>query len=894
MAWHQRHGIGWGTYREPGNSGYDVNDSSMQLYFEACIDRETGIDTNCTMQPGDSYIQCVRNCGLMKCADEETQACSNVMADTSLGDGGGSTVEEILPDYELLLPEENSTNLNNNDNVTSTQHHQCLKNPMATKWCRQYSVEIAGNTTPLGFVPRTYHCHDSQGAFTQKPGHAVKEGFLNVAGSPNLLLGDCELENGKTKVERWERGTYVYCNNNNNNKNGNDQDQDQPTTCDNVFDGGFRSRDYDPRYRDWYIHTKSIQLPNWSPPYPFFSNLDLGITYSHPIYKTDNDTNRNIFEGVLAIDYTFADIGRFLVEGYSNSKTHVVVYEQAEPNFMVASSTGRKAASKVLASDESLPCPDDSEDTSLCTVTRESMPKLSGDPLDLLLVRAYEEQRDNNYPRELLTVKESDDADQLYIVQSSYYRPGGDLEWIILVISPAGAGTADAVTIDNPLFGVVCVIASLGFCFCLVFFWLFYRQRHERAVILADWRFTSAFLLGCALLNISTFTFLGENTDALCLTRMWSFHFLFALALSPLFIKVWRMWRMVGASTSRRPTIVNHTTAVLMSLPIVAVQSLILIIFSFVDPPRQEEVINIEGGIVTQHIVCSHESVAFTAIVGVYEFGLILTGCILAYVTRNLDAQFGEAKQLMFSMYNIAFIGTITTIVVFTMQIDVTGEVVLFAIAIFWATVFSSAAFVLPRLMRVSEERKQQTNSIMKTRSTGTNGPAKNSKVRFSLDEDRSSACSGEVTKGRQSSTSGVSAAHSNATDRKSNVSIRGMKKSDEPTSPVHVTPFCPFTTGESKTNDAARAEAPRRATKGSLAESATSDDGSRDIYLRGTGWSVIEELPPDAPVGRWTMGEADDDSAMDEPEESKQHYIFSDQKSPSHGNNTNVGSSPH
>jgi hypothetical protein len=108
----------------------------MQLYFEACIDRETGIDTNCTMQPGDSYIQCVRNCGLMKCADEETQACSKVMADTSLGDGGST---EILPEYELLT-EDNSTNLNNNpnnnNNVTSTYHHQCLQNPMATKWCR--------------------------------------------------------------------------------------------------------------------------------------------------------------------------------------------------------------------------------------------------------------------------------------------------------------------------------------------------------------------------------------------------------------------------------------------------------------------------------------------------------------------------------------------------------------------------------------------------------------------------------------------------------------------------------------------------------------------------------------------------------------------------------------
>jgi 7 transmembrane sweet-taste receptor of 3 GCPR len=802
------------------------------------------VDTNCTMQSGDSYILCVRNCGLMKCADDETQACSKIIADVNLV---GIAAAEDSKDPNVA---------------------HCLNNPLATKWCRQYSVETAGDTTPLGFVPRTYHCHDSQGAFTQKPGHAVKEGFLNVTGSPNLLLGDCEFENGETKVERWEQGSYVYCGG-------------QGQSCDNVFDGGFRSRDYDPRFRDWYIQTKSIQLPNWSPPYPFFSNLDLGITYGHPIYTTDNDTGRNIFEGVLAIDYTFADIGRFLVEGYSNSPTHVVVYEQAEPNFLVASSTGRKAASKVLASDESLPCPDDSEDTSLCTVTRESMPKLSGDPFDILLVRAYEEQRDNNYPRELLTVKEYDDADQLYIVQSSFYRPGGDLEWIILVISPAGAGTADAVTKDDPLFGVVCVIASLGFSLCLIFFWLFYRHRHERAVILADWRFTSAFLLGCAFLNISTFTLLGENTDALCLTRMWSFHFLFALALSPLFVKVWRMWLMVGAS-NRRPTIVNHKTAALLSMPIVAVQCLILIIFSFVDPPRQEEVINIEGGIVTQHIVCSQESIAFTVVTTIYEAGLILTGCILAYVTRNLDAQFGEAKQLMFSMYNIAFIGIITAIVIFTMEIDATGEVVLKAIAIFWATVFSSAAFVLPKLLRVSEERKH-TNSILKTRSTGSNVPAKNSKVRFSVDEEKSSGCLSEAPNGGQSSASGVSAAHSNTTARKSNMSKKDTKKPDEPTSPVHGAPAP--TIGEEKT-EPAKAEDSRLSIKISTAESVASV-GYLDYSAKGTGWTVFEAVEPDAPVGSWSSGEVDDDS-LGESEESKQP--ISESPSPA---STNIGTSP-
>ena len=51
------YGKGYGTYREPLNSGYNVNDPSMQHYFNACVDRETGQDQNCTMETGTNYIK---------------------------------------------------------------------------------------------------------------------------------------------------------------------------------------------------------------------------------------------------------------------------------------------------------------------------------------------------------------------------------------------------------------------------------------------------------------------------------------------------------------------------------------------------------------------------------------------------------------------------------------------------------------------------------------------------------------------------------------------------------------------------------------------------------------------------------------------------------------------
>ena len=54
-------------YREPGESGYEVlgddDAGEMQKYFDACVN-ETGSSVSCSMDVGDSYIECIDGCKL--------------------------------------------------------------------------------------------------------------------------------------------------------------------------------------------------------------------------------------------------------------------------------------------------------------------------------------------------------------------------------------------------------------------------------------------------------------------------------------------------------------------------------------------------------------------------------------------------------------------------------------------------------------------------------------------------------------------------------------------------------------------------------------------------------------------------------------------------------------
>jgi hypothetical protein len=58
-------------------------------------------------------------------------------------------------------------------------------------------------------------------------------------------------------------------------------------------------------------------------------------------------------------------------------------------------------------------------------------------------------------------------------------------------------------------------------------------------------------------------------------------------ALSPLFVKVWRMHRLLTVGVQR--TSLNHFQAFLLTIPLMFMEIIILTTFSLIDPPQQVE-----------------------------------------------------------------------------------------------------------------------------------------------------------------------------------------------------------------------------------------------------------------------------------------------------------------
>jgi len=398
------------------------------------------------------------------------------------------------------------------------------------------------------------------------------------------------------------------------------------------------------------------------------------------------------------------DISTFLHENYGGTRDIVVtVFEVAEPYYLIGASTGINPYQEVLASNEGLSCPEATDDE--CVTVRVPANEMdqwnhSASELNRIASLAADAQAVLGFPSSEIAVKTGDIFSKSYISRSIMYRgPGTSLDWVVVVSSPMVRETSDTIQAGDASFITLILMAVAGSLACAIMFTLWYRNREKRAVKHGDFVFTSAFILGCILLNLSSLVALGENTNAMCMARFWTFNLSFSLAIAPLLAKVYRVYLLVGGRGFKRRG-VTHKQAALYTLPIIAMEVVILLVFTFVDPPRTVEDINFDSAVPVHSIVCKHETDAAQYTELAFNSALVGAGCILSYLSRDLDSRFGEAKQLIFGMYNIAVTGLCLIFLLSFLDVSPAAIHMFRAIGIFWGTVLTCAVFVFPRLMQ--------------------------------------------------------------------------------------------------------------------------------------------------------------------------------------------------
>ncbi len=96
-----------------------------------------------------------------------------------------------------------------------------------------------------------------------------------------------------------------------------------------------------------------------------------------------------------------------------------------------------------------------------------------------------------------------------------------------------------------------------------------------------------------------------------------------------------------------------------------------------------------------QRTVCSASPVS----IGLYVWKglMLLGGCVLSFVTRNVDPAFAESKSLVFMMYNVAVLSLVVIFIQTAEGMTVPAKFMAQAFAICWCTVGNAVALIGPR-----------------------------------------------------------------------------------------------------------------------------------------------------------------------------------------------------
>ena len=162
-----------------------------------------------------------------------------------------------------------------------------------------------------------------------------------------------------------------------------------------------------------------------------------------------------------------------MVDSYGETDTAIVIYEVADPGYVIAASTGSPSSKFMLSADLSKPCPVDRGEKTGCEPVRISINEFGAEKahaMDVVLTAAAEMHKQEGYPQELLVVKVSNGSSiPIYVSQSTVYtQEGTELKWHVVVVEPAVESTTSALVKGDPYFAVVCVIAGLGCIICFV------------------------------------------------------------------------------------------------------------------------------------------------------------------------------------------------------------------------------------------------------------------------------------------------------------------------------------------------------------------------------------------------------------------------------------------
>ncbi|KAI8998271.1 7 transmembrane sweet-taste receptor of 3 GCPR-domain-containing protein [Gaertneriomyces semiglobifer] len=242
---------------------------------------------------------------------------------------------------------------------------------------------------------------------------------------------------------------------------------------------------------------------------------------------------------------------------------------------------------------------------------------------------------------------------------------------------------------------LIMVLTGIAMLISITFAGFLTIYRDTRSVKASSLVFSQLIIFGTILGYSLIFLYVGTPSSALCVSQVWVGGVAYTLAVGNLVGKTWRIYKIFTTRGKARPMKDIHV--LMLTLGMLAVELTLDALWTGLAPlePTLKET---DG---SRFWVCDSPNAAnrpLTFLNLAWKAILLLTACVLAFLTRNVDVMYGESKAIGASSYVMLLAGAIVVPVVFLPQTESQTAFYLKAAGILLSGVVTNICLFWPKL----------------------------------------------------------------------------------------------------------------------------------------------------------------------------------------------------
>jgi hypothetical protein len=202
-----------------------------------------------------------------------------------------------------------------------------------------------------------------------------------------------------------------------------------------------------------------------------------------------------------------------------------------------------------------------------------------------------------------------------------------------------------------------------------------------------------------------------DITDATCQAGIWMGHLAFFFVFGVLFLKTWRVDRLVNSKSLKRVKIT--TTDVLKMLFVIQLVVVIyLFVLTYVGNPHRSYVSHTSSNQTTHELRCSFEEPAIHTALFAIEAVILIVGAKLCWATKDVPDAVNEAKFIAMAITSILMISILAFPVVFLLNLPPATQQLIASMSFAFAGYLTTIIIFGPKMLSLVYYREDLGSNL--------------------------------------------------------------------------------------------------------------------------------------------------------------------------------------